>query len=73
LLLLQTVEEVYDDIANLREVSVEALRGCILAEGVFEYCAQYIRHGTQVRGLDTDRIEGATGEVEFITEAHIHV
>jgi hypothetical protein len=67
LLLFEAVKKVDYDVADAREITVETLWGCILTEGIFEYCTQKVWYRAQVRGVNSDRIEGATGQVEFIT------
>jgi hypothetical protein len=67
------MKQVYNDIADLREVSVQTLRGCVLAKGVFQNCAKDIGDWSQIGGLDPDSVECSTCQVEFVSQAHIHI
>jgi hypothetical protein len=67
------VKQVDYDITNPGEISIEALCGGILAESVFENGPEEVRNRAQVGGVDADGAEGPTGQVELITQSHIHV
>lgn len=73
MLLFEAMQEIDDDVANPREITIETLWGCILTEGIFENCAEEVGNGAQVGGIDPNCIEGATGKVEFIAQPHIYV
>jgi hypothetical protein len=55
------MKEVDNYVTNTRQVSIEALGRRILAQCIFEDCAEKVRHWAQVGGINTNRIEGAAG------------
>lgn len=67
------MEEVNYDVPDLWEISVEARSRGVLAKCVLEDIAENVGNVAQIRGLDTDGIEGPTSEVEFIAQAHVHI
>lgn len=73
LLLLKTMQKVDDNVADAGEEAVETLLAGFLAKGFLEDGAQKIGDRAKVLRVDTDAVEGATGDVELIAQTHIDV
>ena len=73
LLLLKAMQEVDDDVSYAGEEVVEARLRCFLAQRLLENSSQQLGHVAQVVGVDADGIEGARGDVELISKAHVDV
>jgi hypothetical protein len=67
LLLLQPMEQVDDDVADTRQKVVEAGLRSFLAECFLENAAQQLGDIAKILGVDADGVEGARGDVEFIS------
>lgn len=73
LLLLEAVQEVDDDVADAREVAIEALLAGFLTEGVFEDTTQQVGDGAQVGCVDFDCVESPTCYVELVTQTDVDI
>jgi len=73
LLLLKTMQKVDDDVADTGEEAIETLLAGFLTKGFLKDGAQKVGDRAKVLGVDTDAVEGATGDVELIAQTHIDV
>ena len=73
LLLLKTMQEVDDDVADAGQKAVETLLAGFLAKGFLEDGAQKVGDRAKVLRVDTDAVEGATGDVELIAQTDIDI
>jgi spore germination protein YaaH len=73
LLLLEAVEQIYDDVSYSWQEIVEAgLRG-FLAQRLLQYSAQQFRHVSEIVRVDSNGVEGARRDIEFIAQTHVDV
>jgi hypothetical protein len=73
LFLLQSMQQIDDDIPYLWQIPLQALLCGILAQRLFQDCPKHVGDRPQIGGVDIDRVESATSNVELISEAHIDI
>ena len=67
------MEQVDDNIPDPWQEAIQTRLARLLRERLFQYTSQQVGDGTQVVGVNADRVEGSTCDVELVAQPHVDV